>query len=82
MSRYKVTATIPSGETAEAAYGYDHATGYFIQVFDPKDEDNLLVDEDSMFTGLGNYKLLALLDHYHITIPLSHTDKISGDWPV
>ncbi len=66
----------------EDAYGYDHATGYFIQVFDPEDEDNLLVDEDSMFTCLNNGRLLTLLEKNHIVIPQIHLNKITLDLPV
>ena len=88
MSRYETTATLPSGQLAEAAYGFDEAFGYFIQIFDPSDPDggdeevSLIVDEDSLFTDLSNYKLLALLNQYHIVIPKSHRDKIGGDWPI
>lgn len=75
MSRY-VTNTA-SG--LDAAYGFDHAMGYFVQVFD--DEGELIVDEDSLFTGLNNGKMLTLIQEHGIEVEPGHLDMIGYDLP-
>lgn len=54
MSRYH---TSREGQTI--AYGFDHACGYFYQVFDAEDE--LIREEDSFFNNLTGPRLAETL---------------------
>jgi hypothetical protein len=81
MSRY--TKKLDNGK--EVAYGWDHATGYFFQVFDVEDEDNkedeyLLINECSMFTKMGNGKMIELMSVYEL--PESHIERVAMDLPI
>ena len=79
MSRY--TKELDNGK--EVAYGWDHATGYFLQVFDVPDddgEDNLLIDECSMFTKMSNGKMIELMNVYEL--PESHLELVAMDLPI
>ena len=51
-----------------ACYGFDHATGYFFQVFGPDidGEENLVVDECSMFTKMTNGRMVELMSTYEV----------------
>lgn len=66
MSRY----TKQSEDTNYTiAYGYDHATGYFFQVFDNNvkdDGDDLVLDECSMFTKMSNGYMIELMQKYNV----------------
>ena len=76
MSRY--TKKLDNGK--EVAYGFDHATGYFFQVFDVPDddgEDHLLIDECSMLTNMSNGKMLELMNIYEL--PESHIESVAMD---
>jgi len=52
----------------DIAYGHDHATGYFFQVFGPDidGEENLLVDECSMFSHMSNARMVELMKQYKV----------------
>jgi|TARA_R110000772_G_scaffold165696_1_gene277393 hypothetical protein len=79
MSRY--TKELDNGKVI--AYGYDKATGYFFQVFDVSDEnkeDNLLIDECSMFTNMSNGKMIELMNVYEL--PESHLELVAMDLPI
>ena len=79
MSRY--TKELGNGKVV--AYGHDKATGYFLQVFDVPDEDgedNLLIDECSMFTNMSNGKMIELMDLYKL--PESHLELVAMDLPI
>jgi len=39
MSRTTVTKTNKEGETYQVAFGQDHALGFFVQVFQPGEEE-------------------------------------------
>lgn len=78
MSRY--SKKLDSGK--EVVYGWDHATGYFFQVFDVPDEDveddeYLLINECSMFTSMSNGKMIELMTVYGL--PESHIERVAMD---
>lgn len=75
MSRY--TATANDGK--HVAYGYDHALGYFIQVYDPCLEEPIL-DQDSVFGGLTGAKLAMKLRDLGITS--KHESYMLLDLPI
>ena len=79
MSRYN--KELENGKVV--AYGHDHATGYFFQVFDAvekDEEDYLLIDECSTFTKMSNGKMLELMVIYGI--PESHIEQVAMDLPI
>ena len=80
MSRY--SKTLDNGK--EIAYGWDHVTGYFFQVFDvleDHDEDeHLLINECSTFTKMSNGKMLELMSVYNL--PESHIERVAMDLPI
>lgn len=70
MSRH-----IKKNKKFEIAYGFDHHLGYFFQVYDifAKEEDDLIIDESSLLTGMSNGDMLDLMKEYgadenHITL--------------
>ena len=78
MSRY----TKNLGPDKDVAYGHDHATGYFLQVFDGLDEDGndvITVDECSMFTHMSNGRMLELMKEYDLS--KEHSDLVALDLP-
>jgi hypothetical protein len=72
MSRHTHTTTLPEivdlagislppGDYTAAA-GYDHACGWFVQIYDPaSDEDGLLLDRDTFFHDLQWEQLDTIL---------------------
>ncbi len=79
MSRY--VKQLENGK--EVAYGFDHALGYYLQVFDVPDEDGedvLLIDESSMLTRMSNGKMIELMDVYNL--PESHIEMVASDLPI
>lgn len=76
MSRY-----VKEQGELEIAYGYDHATGYFFQVFGPEidGEENLLIDECSLFTNMNRGKMLELMKEYKVD--QEHQDMVACDLP-
>lgn len=79
MSRYigKPESATQANGTVE--YGFDHACGYFIQVFDGEDE--CVVDMDSKFNGLSGSALAGKLQALHIRIPEEHVLSMMMDMP-
>ena len=70
MSRYTV-----HHEDKALAAGHDHATGSFVMIWDltkpcgrEPEVDNMLVDEDEMFTGLTHDKMLAVMKEHGFTM--------------
>jgi len=70
MSRH-----IKKTDKHEIAYGFDHHLRYFFQVYDifAKEEDDLIIDESSLLTGMSNGDMLDLMEEYgadenHITL--------------
>jgi hypothetical protein len=45
MSRYEIKVDIEE-TTCEVAYGHDHATGYFLDIFSPNREDPIVEYSD------------------------------------
>ena len=62
MSRYSRVIN----ENESIAFGYDYLEGYFFQHFKRKEdgEDDLIVDESSLFTMMSNKKMIELLVKY------------------
>jgi hypothetical protein len=62
MSRY----IEPQEDGTTVAYGFDIAEGYFFQLFSADDkEDELLISESSLLTGMSNGKMIELLEKYN-----------------
>lgn len=64
------------------AYGHDHATGYFFQLFDAEDnneEDQLIIDECSAFTRMSNARMIELMKEHDV--PQEHIDRVVLDLP-
>lgn len=64
------------------AYGHDHATGYFFQLFDEEEkneEDQLIIDECSMFTRMSNARMIELMKEHDV--PQEHIDRVVLDLP-
>ena len=64
------------------AYGFDHYTGYFFQLFDElteNDEDHLVIDECSRFSGLTNGKMIELMKKYQVN--QKHIKMVMYDLP-
>ena len=79
MSRY--TKQLKDGRSV--AYGYDHALGYFIDVFGIPDEQGVsesLIEESSMFTQMSNGKMIELMDLF--ALPESHIEQVAMDLPI
>ena len=79
MSRH----VINKEDGKDIAYGHDHAMGYFFQVFDGVDEDgedNLVVNEDSMFTGMSNGRMLELMEEHKVNE--NHIAIVALDLPI
>lgn len=51
--------TMSANNGGSLAYGLDHALGWFFQLFDANEE--ILIDEDTMFTGLSESRLVDLI---------------------
>jgi hypothetical protein len=68
-------------DNKSVAYGHDHATGYFFQVFDEEtnEEEQLVVDECSMFSGMSNARMIELMKEYDV--PQKHIDNVVLDLP-
>lgn len=75
MSRYTTTRDINEFESVSVAYGLDHACGWFYQEFN--DEEECIVDLDSIFTDLRGYQLTELLEKTNA--PASHVRNPSLD---
>ena len=76
MSRYVKNL----GPGKDIAYGHDHATGYFFQLFDGVDEDGndkLSIDECSLFTKMSKGRMIELMIQY--TCPEEQIDLVLLD---
>jgi hypothetical protein len=63
------------------AYGFDHAFGYFIDVFSSKDEDaDIILSESSLHTQMSNGTMIELMDLYKL--PESHIEQVALDLPI
>lgn len=81
MSRY--TKKLDNGKTI--AWGFDHVTGYFLQVFEEEDvidEEHpyLIINECSTFSKMSNGKMIELMDLYKL--PESHIEYVAMDLPI
>jgi hypothetical protein len=79
MSRY--TKELEDGRSV--VYGFDHALGYFIDVFGIPDEDGVsesLMEESSVLTRMSNGKMIELMDMFNL--PESHIEQVAMDLPI
>ncbi len=79
MSRY--TQKLENGKSV--AYGFDHALGYFIDVFSVPDSEGkheLLIEECSLLTGMSNGKMMELMAEYEV--PQELINKVALDLPI
>jgi hypothetical protein len=79
MSRF--TKELEDGRTV--AYGYDHALGYFIDVFSKPDKDDgakIELEESSLITKMSNGKMIELMDSFKL--PESHIELVAMDLPI
>lgn len=79
MSRY--TKQLEDGRTV--AYGYDHALGYFIDVWGIPDDQGVsesLIEESSVLTRMSNGKMIELMDMFNL--PESHIELVAMDLPI
>lgn len=78
MSRY--SKQVEDGKYT-VAYGFDHALGYFFQVFDNTIEDEdpvgLVIDECSFMTKMSNGKMIELMQKYEVN--QDHIDRVVLD---
>ena len=85
MSRYEMVATVRVAgvqlDRASVAYGLDHICGYFIQVFSPDDPDEIVLNVDSLFTGLTDAQMLEWFHKIGIydRIPQRHMSEMALD---
>ena len=84
MSRYHLP--IPQFEhdnivvEARLAYGFDHAAGYFYQIY-AIDEAIPVESKDSVFDGLSRGELLERFDALEVLLPDAHRAAIALDLP-
>jgi hypothetical protein len=79
MSRY--TKNLEDGRSV--AYGFDHALGYFIDVFGIPDDQGVsesLIEESSALTNMSNGKMIELMDLFDL--PESHIEMVAMDLPI
>tara|TARA_R110001599_G_scaffold327655_2_gene540719 strand:- start:1734 stop:1976 length:243 start_codon:yes stop_codon:yes gene_type:complete len=65
------------------AYGFDHALGYFFDLFGTPGEEGEsehLIEESSLFTKMNNGKMLELMDTFDL--PESHIEMVAMDLPI
>jgi hypothetical protein len=71
-------------DQVQIAYGHDHATGYFFQLFDQnngkEEEDYLVLDECSTFTSMNKAKMVKLMQENKISI--QHIQQVVLDLPI
>jgi len=78
MSRYSKEID----ERHIVAYGFDHYSGYFFQMFDElteDDEEHLVLNECSRFTGLSNGKMIELMKKHKVNP--KHIQMVMMDLP-
>lgn len=79
MSRYVVDL----GENKEFVYGWDHALGYFYELWDnslgEEDHEKLIEDKCYFFNKLDKSEMLSLMEKYGAK--KDHIKKISLDLP-
>ncbi len=84
MSRYNLP--IPQFEhdtaivEATLAYGFDHAVGYFYQIYTAC-EAVPIEGQDSFFDDLSRGALLERFDALNVILPASHRSAITLDLP-
>ena len=65
------------------AYGWDHALGYFFDLFGAPNDDDIretFIEESSLFTKMNNGKMLELMDTFDL--PESHIEMVAMDKPI
>ena len=70
-------------EDLVVAYGFDHAEGYYFQLYkvNSKDEiEQFIIDESSLLTKMSNGRMIELMKKYKL--PESHIQKVAMDLPI
>jgi len=70
-------------EDAVIAYGFDHAEGYYFQLYKVNSEDEVeqfIIDESSLLTKMSNARMLELMEKYKL--PKAHIQKVAMDLPI
>lgn len=92
LGGYRIAIQLPRMGRFEMVYGFDHATGYFVQFFPLNDtaigetifikgrSDEECIDLDSMFSGLTGIDLGYILKVFNGNP--THIDSASMDWPI
>lgn len=70
----------PAPNSGLVAYGFDHALGYFIDVYDVG--GTVIETKCTAFDGLTHGHLLQLLDDAGAQVPEAHRELIAMDLPV
>lgn len=68
----------------ELAWGFDHAVGYYMQLFDSRkqseeNDEGIVFDKDQMFSKMSNSEFLELLKKYNC--PDTHIQCVAMDLP-
>jgi hypothetical protein len=84
MSRYNTTAVI-DGVNHKAAYGWEEMSGfkpgYFLQIENPKNEDDMIVNEGFM-DGLDNTQFQVLIETFKVHVRSNHLYPIKINAPI
>ncbi len=75
MSRF--TKMMPNGHVI--AFGFDNTLGYFLDEFD--EEDEIIVEESSMITGLNHGRMLELMNEHKVGTE-EQRQKVALDLPI
>ncbi len=70
-------------EDLVVAYGFDHAEGYYFQLYKINSDDEVeqfIIDESSLLTKMSNARMLDLMTKYKL--PESHIQKVAMDLPI
>jgi hypothetical protein len=77
MSRY----TSKDGQGRLVVYGFDHALGYYFDIYPGDDEEEEPVEQQSWFTGLTGGKMMDEFGRRGIKVPEDHWHAAAGDDP-
>lgn len=79
MSRF----TEISDEGKDIAYGFDHALGYWFDVYEEDEHGEVIhhVEESTALTGMNNGKMLKLMEAYNIRNE-AHFELVAADMPI
>jgi hypothetical protein len=80
MSRYVINL----GENKEFIYGWDHALGYFYELWDnnisDKEELCLITERCSLFDRMPSYEIIEQMEKYGAK--REHIESVASDLPL